>query len=113
MVLGASWILGAATGYERLVLFAATLTVFALIITAAVTARALIEGVEVIRARTAEWRPGNGDLAKVRRNRPHAGEADLDVAHDEYAVAVSDDGRLVTLAYVPLMAGERPARSSC
>ena len=112
VVLGACWILGAVTGYERLVPVAATLTIFALIITAAVTARALTEGVEVIRARTAEWRPGKGDLAKVRRNRPHAVEADLDIAHDEYAVAVSDDGRLVTFAYVPLMAGERPARSS-
>jgi len=108
VVLGACWILGAITGYERLVLFAATLTIFALIFTAAVTARALTEGVAAIRRHTAEWRPGKSDLANARRSRPHADEADRDIAHDEYAVIVADDGRLLTFLYTPLMSGERP-----
>ena len=107
--LGAVWAIAALAGTTKLGIVAGTLTILGLLLTAAVAARAATDGVEVIRKRTAEWRPGKGDLAKVRRNRPHAGESDPGVAHDEYAVAVSDDGRLVTYAYVPLMAGERPA----
>lgn len=112
VALGALWAIGALTGTTALAIAAGVLTILALLLTAAVAARAATEGVEMIRKRTAEWRPGKGELAKVRRSRPHAREADLGVAHDEYAVAVSDDGRLVTYAYVPLMAGERPALSS-
>lgn len=34
---------------------------------------------------TAEWRGARGDLARVRARRPHAAEADAEVAHDGYA----------------------------
>jgi hypothetical protein len=48
------------------------------------------------------------ELRAVREHRPHAGEADLDVAHDEFAVAVEDDGRLVTWRFRPLAVQEEP-----
>jgi hypothetical protein len=104
----ALWAVGALTGSAALTIVGGLFTVLALLLTAAIATRALSDGIEAIRARTAEWRPGQGELAKVRRGRPHAGESDTGVAHDEYAVAVSDDGRLVTYLYTPLMAGERP-----
>jgi hypothetical protein len=107
-VLAALWALGALSGMIALEIVAGTLTVLGVLVTAAIATRATTDGVEAIRKRTAEWRTGKGELARVRRGRPHAGEADAGVAHDEYAVAVSDDGRLVTYLYTPLMAGERP-----
>ena len=110
--LGALWALGAAADLRTLKLIAGTLTVFAVVRTLGVLVRATRAGVGVIRKRTAEWRPGQGDLAKARRHRPHRVEADPDVAHDEYAVAVADDGRLVTFCFTPLMAGERPVRGA-
>jgi hypothetical protein len=107
-VLIALWWIGALADTTALTVVAGLFTVLALLLTAAIATRAATDGVEAIRKRTAEWRTGQGELAKVRRSRPHAGEADTGVAHDEYAVAVSDDGRLVTYLYTPLMAGERP-----
>jgi hypothetical protein len=67
------------------------------------------KGALLVRARTKDWRSGGGELARVRARRPHAGEADPYVAHDEYAVAVSDDGRLVTFVFTPLSAHEEAA----
>ena len=107
-VLIALWAIGALTDTAAMTIVAGLFAVLALLLTAAIATRATTDGIEAIRKRTAEWRTGQGDLAKVRRGRPHAGEADTGVAHDEYAVAVSDDGRLVTHLYTPLMAGERP-----
>jgi hypothetical protein len=46
--------------------------------------------VQMVRERTAEWRGRGGDLAQARARRPHAGDAEPEAAHDEYAVAVSD-----------------------
>jgi hypothetical protein len=112
LALAGLWALGAITGELSLQLLGATLLMLTLVITAGVLARALIDGISAIRRRTAEWRPGDGDLARARRRRPHAAEADADVAHDEYAVAVADDGRLVTFLYTPLLAGERPGRGA-
>ena len=66
-------------------------------------------GARVIRARTAEWRrEDRSELARVRTRRPHAAEADREVAHVEYGVSVEDDGRLVTWAFEPLEALEDP-----
>jgi hypothetical protein len=70
---------------------------------------ATLKGVRIVRDHTEEWRGRGGDLARARARRPHAGDADPEAAHDEYAVAVSDDGRLVTFAYTPLAAHEEAA----
>lgn len=42
---------------------------------------------------TRGWRRG-GELERVRRARPHAGERDPDLVHDEFAVTVEDSGYL-------------------
>jgi hypothetical protein len=69
-------------------------------------------GVRMVRANTEEWRRTGGELARVRRRRPHAAEADPDVVHTEYAVAVSHDGGLVTFAYHPLASYEEAGRGA-
>ena len=69
-------------------------------------------GALLVRKRTEEWRGAGGELSRVRARRPHAGDADPHVAHDEYAVAVSDDGRLVTFAFTPLAASEAAAQEA-
>ena len=56
----------------------------------------------VIRNRTASWRPDGSEIGSVRRRRPHAAEADPDVAHEEYAVAVDESGHLITWRFRPL-----------
>ena len=81
--------------------------------TALLASWAAVTGATAIRAHTTDWRPADGPLARVRARRPHAAEADRDVAHDEYAVAVEgDDGLLVTFAFIPLAAHEDPARDA-
>jgi hypothetical protein len=57
---------------------------------------------------TRSWRPTT-ELAAVRANRPQAGGEDPDVAHDEFAVTVEEDGRLVTWRFRPLSTSQRPA----
>jgi hypothetical protein len=54
-----------------------------------------------------EWRR-KSDLAPVRRRRPHAGLADPDVAHDEFAVTAEDAGYLVTWRFRPLAVSQFP-----
>jgi hypothetical protein len=71
-----------------------------------------LNGVLLVRERTAEWRGAGGELARVRARRPHAGDTDPDAAHDEYAVAVDEGGRLVTFAFMPLAASEDAAPTS-
>src|SRR4051794_8036523 len=76
----ALWVLGAA--WEPGLVLAAMATV----LVAAWATWVTLGGVRIIRARTAEWRgPDRSELARVRERRPHAGEADPEVAHDEYA----------------------------
>jgi hypothetical protein len=54
-----------------------------------------------------EWRR-KSDLGPVRRRRPHAGEADPDLAHDEFAVSAEEEGWLVTWRFRPLAIGDFP-----
>jgi hypothetical protein len=60
--------------------------------------------VQLIRQRTGDWRADDAELGRVRARRPHAAEADPEVVHDEYAVAVDDGGELVTWRFTPLAA---------
>jgi hypothetical protein len=48
------------------------------------------------------------ELRTVRERRPQAGEIDPDVAHDEFAVTVEDDGWLLTWRLRPLAIAEQP-----
>jgi hypothetical protein len=50
----------------------------------------------------------DSELSRVRARRPHAPEADPQLAHDEYAIAVGDGGRLVMWRFTPLRADEDP-----
>ena len=108
-LLVAGWAAGALSGSLGLTVALGPVAAVAAILTLFTTLYALAVGTILIRRRIADWRPREGDLARARRHRPHAGERARDLAHDEYAVAVADDGRLVTFRYSPLMAGERPA----
>ncbi|MCW2995104.1 MAG: hypothetical protein JWQ18_2599, partial [Conexibacter sp.] len=53
------------------------------------------------------WR-AKSELRTIRERRPHAGEADPELAHDEFAVMVEDEGWLVTWRFRPLAFGARP-----
>jgi hypothetical protein len=57
---------------------------------------------------TRSWRR-RSELGTVRARRPQAGGEDPDVAHDEFAVTVEDDGWLLTWRFRPLHVGEQPA----
>jgi hypothetical protein len=83
-----------------LVAVAALVTAVALAWTAWTTAVA----VQVIRRRAADWHADPGELGRVRARRPHAAEADPDLLHDEFAVAVEDGGALVLWRFAPLLA---------
>jgi hypothetical protein len=50
------------------------------------------------------------ELRTVREQRQQAGSEDPDLAHDQYAVTVQDDGDLVTWRFRPLRIGEAPRR---
>ena len=87
---------------------ALTLALVGVITSVAVSLWALEHGVRIIRDRTWQWRRDrDDDLAEVRRVRPHAAEADAEVAHVEYAVSVEDNGKFVTWAFEPLHATDR------
>jgi hypothetical protein len=49
------------------------------------------------------------ELGEVRAHRPQAGTEDPDMAHDEFAVTVEEDGHLVTWRFRPLLVSERAA----
>ncbi len=83
-----------------LIALAALVTAVALVWTAWTTAVA----VQLIRRRTDDWRAAGAELERVRAQRPHAADADPEVAHDEFAVAVDDRGELVTWRFTPLAA---------
>ncbi len=85
----------------------AILTLEATILWAAWVTLAAIVGV---RRETVEWRDDDHELGRVRSRRPHAGDADAELAHEEYAVSVDDDGRLLTWCFRPLAALDEPAR---
>jgi hypothetical protein len=83
----------------------------ALAIVAAITAAlgalwGIANGVAVVRRRTEDWHGDGGELSEVRARRPHRFDADAEIAHQEYAVAVSDDGDLITYRFTPLHAHE-------
>ena len=85
-----------------------------LIVALVVTRVALGWGFSVL---SATWRKTRGwkartELGDVRARRPHAPEHDPDVLHDEFAVAVDDDGYLHTWRFRPLDARERPGNRS-
>jgi hypothetical protein len=68
---------------------------------------ALAVGVRVIRERTQQWRADRTDeLAQVRELRPHRAEADIAIAHVEYAALEAEDGTVTTWAFEPLLAGD-------
>jgi hypothetical protein len=48
------------------------------------------------------------DLGVVRARRPQAGEEDPELAHDEFAVTVEEDGHLVVWRFRPLSVTEEP-----
>ena len=59
----------------------------------------------IVRGRIRDWEADPDDeLGAVRRRRPHAGEADTELVHAEYAVSVDDSGHLVTWRFRPLSA---------
>jgi hypothetical protein len=98
----ALWVLGAV--WDPGLVLADVATVLVAVWTVWVT----LAGVRIIRARTAEWRgPERSELARIRERRPHAGDADPTVAHDEYAVGVGDRGELITWRFRPLAAYEQ------
>jgi hypothetical protein len=80
----------------------AGLTILVAVLTAIWTAWSLLAGTQVIRDRTRTWHPRGGELERVRARRAHAGDADRDLAHDEYAVSVDDRGDLITWRFTPL-----------
>jgi hypothetical protein len=54
---------------------------------------------------TLPWRRRRADdpeLGRVRARRPHAYDADPQLVHDEYAIAVGEGGRLVMWRFTPL-----------
>jgi hypothetical protein len=65
-------------------------------------------GVDSLKLRRAWARPS--ELGRVRAQRPQAGSADPEVAHDEFAVTVEDDGRLITWRFRPLAIDAEPGR---
>jgi hypothetical protein len=91
------------------------LTAFA-VLAAAVTAVwavwTTLVGVQVIHGRIRDWRPRGGELERVRARRGHAGEADRELAHDEFAVSVDDAGDLVTWRFTPLAYDAAPPRDA-
>lgn len=67
----------------------------------------LVTSTVTIRDYTSAWdRPG--ELVEVRRRRPHAGERDPDLVHDEFAVTVEDEGEIWVWRFRPL-AADQPA----
>jgi len=80
------------------------LTALVVVLSAIWTAWTTLVAVQVIRQRIADWTPVDSELARVRARRAHAGDADREVVHDEFAVAVDDGGQLVTWRFRPLPA---------
>lgn len=76
------------------------------------TAWVTVVGAQVIRRRITDWTPVDSGLARVRARRAHAGAADREVVHDEFAVAVDDAGHLVTWRFRPLPANEIAPQSA-
>lgn len=60
-----------------------------------------------IRSRTLGWDQG-GTLRSVREQRPHAVDADPDLAHDEFAVTVEETGEFWVWRYRALHVDELP-----
>jgi hypothetical protein len=55
--------------------------------------------------RLRHWRQ-KSELRAVREHRPHAGDADAELAHHEFAVSAEDDGWLLTWRFRPLRIDE-------
>jgi hypothetical protein len=86
---------------------ALSIAMFGVVAIVCVSLWALVHGVRIIRDRTWQWRSDRGDdLAEVRRLRPHAADADAEVANVEYAVSVEENGEFVTWAFEPLLASD-------
>ena len=82
--------------------FLGAVTMLTALATVLWAAWATLAGVQVIRGRTRDWHPRDGELERVRARRNHRGEADRELAHDEFAVSVDDHGELVTWRFTPL-----------
>jgi hypothetical protein len=94
---------GVAAGVELLGLTAGLGAVIGTVVAVAWVIAILREGVRSTRS----WRQPS-ELGRVRAYRPQAGEEDPDIAHDEFAVTVEDDGRLLTWRFRPLLVSEHP-----
>jgi hypothetical protein len=66
-----------------------------------VAARTTVRGARDVRRLGRAW-DEHSELGDVRARRPHAPERDRELAHDEYAVTVEDDGRLFVWRFSPL-----------
>jgi hypothetical protein len=102
-VLGVGGLLAAATIHPLLLLVAgcgAMLGAFVLIAWLGAMTR------ETLRLRRAWGR--RTELGTVRAHRPQAGSEDPDVAHDQFAVTVEDDGWMITWRFRPLAVHEQP-----
>ena len=69
--------------------------------------------VAILRAgwRQAQAGRETSEFAAIRAHRPQAGTEDPTVMHDEFAVAVDEDGHLVTWRFRPLRVSEEPIES--
>jgi hypothetical protein len=94
---------GVAAGVELLGLTAGLGAMIGTLTAAAWIGAVLREGWRLTRS----WRQ-RSELGTVRAHRPQAGTEDPDVAHDEFAVTVEEDGRLVTWRFRPLLVSEHP-----
>jgi hypothetical protein len=86
-----------------------------LLVAAAVLVRTLwitFNAALIIGNRIRDWEESDHELDAVRRRRPHAADADPELVHAEYAVAVGEHGDLVTYRFKPLAANqEAPSRA--
>ncbi|MBJ7330912.1 MAG: hypothetical protein JHC95_13505 [Solirubrobacteraceae bacterium] len=76
-----------------------------LLVTPGLVLHSIAQGAWVIRKVTRDWDQPS-ELTEVRRNRPHAGERDPDLPHDEFAVTVEETGHLCLWRFRPLAIGE-------
>jgi hypothetical protein len=104
VVLWVGGAVGVAAGVPLLGLTAGLGAMIGTLTTAAWVGAVLREG----RRLTRSWRQ-RSELATVRAHRPQAGTEDPDIAHDEFAVTVEEDGRLVTWRFRPLPVDEHPS----
>ena len=95
--------LGGAVAADSVTL--AVVAVLAAVLTLALLGMWTIQSAVAVRRICRRW-DERSELGTVRMRRPHAGDAAPDVAHDQYAVTVEDDGSLAIWLYTPLAVTE-------